>query len=142
MIPVRAQDREREVHDCGRGLGIAGWIDDELVASRFSDVRLGRRLRQLVTQMAGAVGGPIPLAYQDWANTKAAYCFLSNSAVSEGKILQGHFQSTALRVAAVERPILVLQDTTEFAYEREKPEQVGAIGYAPVSLRRRRGARR
>ncbi|NWK94644.1 IS4 family transposase [Sphingobium lactosutens] len=107
------------------------WIDDEFAASRFSDVRLGRRLRQLVTQMAGAVGGPIPLACQDWANTKAAYRFLSNSDVSEGKILQGHFQSTALRVAAVEGPILVLQDTTEFSYERKKPEQVGAIGYAP-----------
>lgn len=71
------------------------WIDDEFAASRFSDVRLGRRLRQLVTQMAGAVGGPIPLACQDWANTKAAYRFLSNSDVCEGKILQGHFQSTA-----------------------------------------------
>lgn len=107
------------------------WIDDEFAASRFSDVRLGRRLRQLVTQMAGAVGGPIPLACQDWANTKAAYRFLSNSDVCEGKILQGHFQSTASRVAAIDGPILVLQDTTEFSYERKKPEQVGIIGYAP-----------
>jgi hypothetical protein len=41
------------------------WIDDEFAASRLSDVRLGRRLRQLVTQMAGAVGGPISLACQD-----------------------------------------------------------------------------
>jgi len=101
------------------GSGSQDWIDDEFAASRFSDVRLGRRLRQLVTQMAGAVGGPIPLACQDWANTKAAYRFLSNSDVSEGKILHGHFQSTALRVAAVEGPILVLQDTTEFSYERK-----------------------
>lgn len=107
------------------------WIDDELAGSRFGDVRLGRRLRQLVTQMAGAIGGPIPFACQDWANTKAAYRFLSNADVSEGKILHGHFQSTASRVAAVDGPILVLQDTTEFSYERKKPEQVGAICYAP-----------
>jgi hypothetical protein len=34
-----------------------------------------------------------PLACQDWANTKAAYRFLSKGQVKEHTILEGHFQS-------------------------------------------------
>jgi hypothetical protein len=60
-----------------------------------------------------------------WANTKAAYRFLANEAVSEAEILAGHFRSTHGRVAAVDGPILVLQDTTEFSYRRARPERIG-----------------
>ena len=106
-------------------------IDEELAGSRFRDARLGQRLRTLMSQLAGAVGSPIPMACQDWAGTKAAYRFLSNPDVSEREILEGHFQATALRVAAVEGPVLVLQDTTEFSFRRNRPEAIGAIGYSP-----------
>lgn len=109
----------------------ASWVEQELAGSKFRDERLGQRLRKFLTQMASAVGEPIPLACQDWANTKAAYRFLSNGAVSEGEILEGHFQSTRARVAAVDGPILVLQDTTEFSYQRAQPERIGAIPLAP-----------
>ena len=64
-------------------------------------------------------------AFQDWANTKAAYRFLSNEKVSEDRILAGHFQSSALRVQATDGPILVLQDTTEFSFIRTSPEKIG-----------------
>ncbi len=72
------------------------------------------------------MGESLPLACQDWANTKAAYRFFSNERVSEAEILAGHFQSTAGRFAAAEGPILVLQDTTEFTYKRERPDLVGS----------------
>ena len=85
------------------GWDATSWVDQELAGSTFKDERLGRRLRKLLVQMAGAVGAPIPLACQDWANTKAAYRFLSNEAVSEAEILAGHFHSTRSRVAADER---------------------------------------
>ena len=111
--------------------GGQSWVDEELAGSRFRDARLGQRLRTLMTQLAGAVGSPIPMACQDWANTKAAYRFLSNPDVSEHEILDGHFQATASRVAAVEGPVLVLQDTTEFSFRRNRPEAIGAIGYSP-----------
>ena len=111
--------------------GGESWVDEELAGSRFRDARLGQRLRTLMTQLAGAVGSPIPMACQDWASTKAAYRFLSNPDVSEREILDGHFQATALRVAAVEGPVLVLQDTTEFSFRRNRPEAIGAIGYSP-----------
>ena len=51
------------------------WIDRELAGCRFADGRLGSRLRTSLVQMAGAMGESIPLACQDWANTKAAYRF-------------------------------------------------------------------
>lgn len=107
------------------------WVDRELAGSTFRDKRLGDRLRTLMTQMAGAVGEPLPLACQDWASTKAAYRFLSNGAVSEVEILRGHFEATRDRVAATSGPILVVQDTTEFSYKRNRPERIGATTVVP-----------
>ncbi len=113
------------------GWDAASWVDQELAGSTFKDERLGQRLRKLLVQMAGAVGAPIPLACQDWANTKAAYRFLSNEAVSEAEILAGHFRSTRRRVAAADGLIPVPQDTTEFSSQRARPERIGALTTAP-----------
>ncbi len=71
------------------------------------------------------MGQSIPLVCQDWANTKAAYRFFSNDRVSEADILAGHFQSTHDRAAGTEGLVLVLHDTTEFSYQREKSEAIG-----------------
>jgi hypothetical protein len=71
------------------------------------------------------MGQSIPLVCQDWANTKAAYRFFSNDRVSEADILAGHFQSTHDRAAATDGLVLVLHDTTEFSYQREKSEAIG-----------------
>jgi hypothetical protein len=76
--------------------------------------------------MGNAMGRSIPFACQDWANTKAAYRFFSNERVNEEEILSGHFRSTATRAAAIDGPILILHDTTEFSYRREKPEAIGS----------------
>ena len=46
--------------------------------------------------------------------------------VSEEAILRGHFDATRHRFAASEGPILVLHDTTEFSWWRERPEAVGS----------------
>ena len=70
-------------------------------------------------------GKSLPTAFQDWANTKAAYRFFANENVSEDKILTGHFAASGLRVQATDGPILVLQDTTEFAFKRAAPEKIG-----------------
>ena len=78
-------------HPLGETANVISWVDQELAGCRFRDNRLGQRLRKLLTHMAGAIGGSLPLACQDWANTKAAYRFLSNPKVSDHEILQGHF---------------------------------------------------
>jgi len=101
------------------------WFDRELAGCGFADERLNKRLRRLLERMEGAVGASIPLACQDWANTKAAYRFFSNDRVSEEEILAGHFQATRSRFAATSGPILVLQDTTEFTFQRERSDGIG-----------------
>ena len=101
------------------------WVDEEIDGAGFGDTRLGERLRKLMGSFDGAMGQPIPLACEDWANTKAAYRFLSNASVSEEPILAGHFAATARRAASAEGTLLVLQDTTEFVYQRAAPESIG-----------------
>src|SRR5947208_4539724 len=106
--------------------GEAGaWFDRELAGCSLADERLNKRLRKLVAQIGSAMGESIPLACQDWANTKAAYRFFSNDRVSEAQILAGHFQATRDRFAATDGPVLVIQDTTEFTFQRERAEAVG-----------------
>jgi hypothetical protein len=68
-----------------------GWIDREIAACEFADARLGKRFRSLLERIGEAVGESIPMACQDWADTKAAYRFFSNERVEEGDILEGHF---------------------------------------------------
>ena len=101
------------------------WVDRETVDGAFKDERLGRRFKTLLSDIGGAIGASLPLACQDWANTKAAYRFLSNERVDEAGILSGHFTATAKRFAATDGTILVLQDTTEFSFKRERPEAIG-----------------
>ena len=43
-------------------------------------------------------------------------------------ILAGHFQATCDRAQASAGPLLILQDTTEFSYNREEPEVIGFKG--------------
>jgi Transposase DNA-binding/Transposase DDE domain len=83
------------------------------------------------------MGQTLPLACQDWANTKAAYRFMDNDRVSEQDILSGHFKATAQRFSSTDGPILVLQDTTTFSYEREHPELIGYAGSTITSAQRR-----
>ena len=101
------------------------WWQSELAGSTFSDARLGQRLQKIVERMGGAIGASLPLACQDWASTKAAYRFFSNDRVSEAEILAGHFGATRERTTAAEGILLVLQDTTEFTYQRESPNAIG-----------------
>lgn len=102
-----------------------GWHDQELVGAGLPDKRLARRLRCLLDQMSASPGQPVPAACGDWAATKAAYRFFDNPRVTEHGVLAGHFAATAARVAASEGPILILQDTTEFIYNRAQPGKIG-----------------
>lgn len=101
------------------------WIDNELAGCHFSDTRLGKRFRTLVERLSEGVGESIPMACQDWAGTKAAYRFFSNNRVSEAEILAGHFQATRDRFRATPGTVLVLHDTTEFSFRREKHLSIG-----------------
>ncbi|MBK1660600.1 IS4 family transposase [Paracraurococcus ruber] len=123
-VPVGSGDAERS------------WIDTEVAGCQLGDQRLGKRLRLLLGQLEQAAGSPLPLACQDWANTKAAYRFLSNERFSEDALLAGHFQATADRFANTPGMVLVVQDTTEFSFRWAKRETIGAIGQVPIGLDR------
>ncbi len=101
------------------------WVDRELAVCQFKDERLRKRFRNLLEQLSEGTGERIPMACQDWANTKAAYRFFANARVNENDILAGHFQATRDRFAATDGTVFVLQDTSEFSYQREKPELIG-----------------
>ncbi|MET4045844.1 hypothetical protein ABIC03_007581 [Bradyrhizobium sp. RT6a] len=91
--------------------GTAHWIDGEIGENVFRDARLGKRFRELLIRMGGGIGESIPLACQDWANTKAAYRFFANKRVHEGDILSGHFDATRARFEAARGTVLLLQET-------------------------------
>lgn len=101
------------------------WLEDELDGYRFFDVRLARRMQELATQLWRHLGQSIPMACQDWANTKAAYRFLSNAHVHEDVILEGHFHSTRERFNATSGPVLILHDTTTLTFQREDQQPIG-----------------
>jgi hypothetical protein len=119
-LATTAHRSDDEAGECEAG----DWVDQETVDGTFKDERLGRRFKTLLSDIGGAIAS-LPFACQDWANTKAAYRFLSNERVDEADILSGHFQATAKRFAASDGMILVLQDTTEFSFKRERPEDIG-----------------
>lgn len=101
------------------------WTERETDETAFKDARLGRRFGDLLKQIGDGMGESIPYACQDWANTKAAYRFFANERVEEGDILSGHFAAPRERYDASDGPILLIQDTTEFSYQRAARHQIG-----------------
>jgi hypothetical protein len=102
------------------------WIEKELKTSKFKDSRLKERLIRITTGLAKNIGSSIPMASQDWANTKATYRFLANKTFSEHEIIEGHINSTITRSEISANKILVLHDTCEFSY-KQKVENIGQI---------------
>ena len=98
------------------------WVEREVAGCDFRDARLHKRFQMLLQQIGSDVGQSIPFVCQDWANTKAAYRFFSNDRVSEADILSGHFASTRERLAATDDLVLMLHDTTELTFKRDKPD--------------------
>lgn len=101
------------------------WIEEEIRGCSFPDRRLAARFGRLLGELGGGIGESLPMACQDWAATKAAYRFLSNSRVDEAVILSGHFEATRSRFAQTEGIVLVLHDTTEFSFQRSNSTAIG-----------------
>ena len=102
-----------------------GWIGEELRECRFQDARHGKRLRVMLEQFSNRIGGSIPFACQDWANTKAAYRLLSSNRITEHAILAGHLAATRSRSSGGDGSLLILHDITTFSYNRSDMAAVG-----------------
>jgi Transposase DNA-binding len=114
-----------DVYERSDSVPIDHWTAREVDETAFKDLRLGRRFGQLLRQVGDGMGESIPFACQDWANTKAAYRFFANDRVEEYEILSGHFAATRARYDTCGGTILLIQDTTEFSYQRVAPHLVG-----------------
>jgi hypothetical protein len=112
-------------------MAMEGWVEREIEGCEFPDQRLKTRFGKLLIQLSEKIGAALPAACQDWAATKAAYRFFDNPRVDESIILAGHFAATKSRIAAAKGPILVLHDTTEFSFQRERPEAIGKTRILP-----------
>jgi hypothetical protein len=108
-----------------------GWVEQEIEGCEFPDQRLKTRFAKLLGQLSEKIGAALPAACQDWAATKAAYRFFDNPRVDESIILAGHFAATKSRMAAAKGPILVLHDTTEFSFQRQRPEAISKTRVLP-----------
>jgi Transposase DNA-binding len=72
----------------------AGFLTED--GRQFQDARLGRRFQKLVQQFENRLGDSIPLACQDWTNTKAAYRFLATGESVREPSWQGTFKPLAI----------------------------------------------
>ncbi len=97
----------------------------------FPDKRLKARWGKVLSQLGQKIGETLPAACQVWAATKAAYRFFDNRRIDESLILAGHFAATKSRMPAAKGPILILHDTTEFSFQRERPEVISKTRVLP-----------
>jgi hypothetical protein len=114
------------------------WIDDEVGGCTFKDVRLAKRFSKLLGMLSEGIGESVPYACQDWANTKAAYRFFSNAEVSEDQIMAGHFEATRGRLSQSNQKILMLHDTCEFSFQRDKNSKIGLLRRASFRMGKER----
>lgn len=86
----------------------------EVAEGNFTDDRLTRRLRKLVSALARDPKSSFPDVF-DGAGLEAAYRFFSNQRVTPESILSPHFEATRGRCSQ-EPVVLVAHDTTTFSY--------------------------
>ncbi len=119
-------------------------ISQEFCTVDLGDKRLNRRLLRLADAMAAAPTESLPKACRTGAALEAAYRLLSNPRVTPEQILQPHVSSSWERAAGTV-PIVVVHDTTEFAFSGEAREHLGRTNngqpgfFAHVSLGLRLG---
>jgi len=107
-----------------------GWADEEFRGIDLGDKRRDGRAARLVERLAERPTASIPGACNGWAETQAAYRFLSGEEYDWMDILGPHRQCTRARMA--EHPVvLCLQDTTELDFNGQAIAGLGPLSYAP-----------
>ncbi len=104
-----------------------GWAESEFGIVNFGDKRLSKRLLKIADSFANSPERSINQACEDWHQSKAAYRFFQNDAVSDKKILDSHITKTIER-AQEYLIILAIQDTSYISYKNhKKTEGLGVI---------------
>jgi len=91
------------------------WAEREVGGAKFGDVRLTRRLVEILGQFMEKPQASIPQATGDWAAAKATYRFMDNDRVDPDAIFAAHRDRTAER-ASKHSVVLAVGDTTMVDY--------------------------
>src|SRR5262245_49796987 len=96
-----------------------GWaaLLDEVVNGNFPDERLNVRLSKTLAGVLKDPSAGLPKVLSP-ADLEGAYRLFSNVFVTPEQILKPHMEAVRCRCEQEER-VLVLHDTTEFAYRRD-----------------------
>lgn len=115
---------------------IAPWAREEMATADLQDKRLNKRLTRLLSDLSERPVASIPAACGGHAETVAAYRLFDNDKVTHERVLQPHIDATRQRMA-VEKVVLLVQDTTEVDVTRPVQQVIGA---GPMDSVSRRGA--
>jgi len=104
------------------------WVASEIKVVNFGDLRLKKRLGNILEAFFSKPMESITSACKAWADTKAAYRFFDHKKVNEKNILNAHRASTIERLRS-QSVVLCLQDTTEIDYTSQRyTTGLGPIG--------------
>uniref|UniRef100_UPI00273A0F19 IS4/Tn5 family transposase DNA-binding protein n=1 Tax=Stenotrophomonas sp. YIM B06876 TaxID=3060211 RepID=UPI00273A0F19 len=109
------------------------WASEEFKTLDLGDERLNARAVLLAQRLAGKPTESIPNACNGWAETQAAYRFLSNRRSDWQALLQSHWSSSIERMREHD-VALNIQDTTELDFNGRQ-----ALGLGPLSYEVQRG---
>lgn len=104
------------------------WATAEFADLDLGDARLSKRLVKLVEAFARQPMASIPAACGGWAETQAAYRFLSDESIDWQDMLSPHWKCTQERM----RPhavVLCIQDTTELDFNGQQIAGLGRLSY-------------
>ncbi len=110
------------------------WVETELSGINLGDKRLEKRAYKLLKSMGNNPEASLPEACGGWNETKAAYRFFENNAVTSEKIFKCHIESTIKRMEQ-HSIVLLLQDTTQLNYSTQHQKQ----GIGPLKNKHNKG---
>jgi len=74
------------------------WAQEEFKTAKLQDTRLNARAAKLAQRLAAQPGQSIPNACRGWAETQAAYRFLSNKRTGWDDLMQAHWDASIERM--------------------------------------------
>jgi hypothetical protein len=101
------------------------WVIEEMNTVQLKDKRLNKRLREVLSQLAGHPTASIPAACGAYAETAAVYRLFDNHKIGWESVLQPHVDATRRRITA-QRVVVLSQDTTEVDLTRPEQQVAGA----------------
>lgn len=97
--------------------------------AQLGDKRRTKRLVRLVDQMCSRPGGTLPQKLRSPADLRAFYRLMQSEDVTHEAILDSHRKVTLERIKELDKPVLILHDSTELDYTGHRSlDRLGQIG--------------